>query len=158
MGNDREQMTTDNGQRTSAIQQLSLEVLQSFGQAKLAITGTSMLPSIWPGDILEVHRQSLAEIPPGEIVLFERDGRLLAHRVVEKVGGPERALLTTRGDRLRKSDPPVSPQELLGRVTAILRGGRRIEPRLTRWGRVASWVFSHSDLCTKLALRLKRRK
>jgi hypothetical protein len=151
-------MTTDNGQRTSTIQQLFLEVLQSSGQAKLAVTGTSMMSSIWPGDILEVHRQSAAEISPGEVVLFTRDGGLSAHRVVGKVGGPERTLLITRGDRLSQPDPPVSPEELLGRVTAILRGGRRIEPRLTRWGWVTSWVLSRSDLCTWLALRLKGRR
>jgi hypothetical protein len=138
--------------------QLFLEVLKSFGQAKLAVTGSSMLSSIWPGDILEVRRQNAAEVCAGEVVLFEREGRLLAHRVVEKVGGPERTLLITRGDGLREPDSPVSPEELLGHVTAILRGGRRIEPRLSRWGRVASWVLSRSDLCASLALRLKRRR
>jgi hypothetical protein len=138
--------------------QLFLEVLKSFGQAKLAVTGTSMLSSIWPGDILEVRRQNAAEICPGEVVLFEHDGRLLVHRVVEKVGSSECTLLVARGDGLRSPDSPVSPEELLGRVTAIVRGGRRMEPRLTRWGRVASWVLSRSDLCTSLALRLKRRK
>jgi len=115
------------------------------------------LSSIWPGDVLEVRCENAAEICPGEVVLFKRDGRLLAHRVVAKVGGPERTLLITRGDRLRMPEPPVSPEELLGRVTAIVRGERRTEPRLTRWGRVTSWVLSHSDLCTSLALRLKRR-
>jgi len=136
--------------------QLFLEVLKSFGQAKLAVTGTSMLSSIWPGDILEVRRQKAPDICPGEVVLFERDGRLLAHRVLAKVGGPERTLLITRGDRLRTPEPPVSPEELLGRVTAIVRGARRIDPRLSRWDRAASWVLSRSDLCTSLALRLKR--
>ena len=136
--------------------QLFREVLKSSGQAKLAVTGSSMLSSIWPGDILEVRRQKAAETCPGEVVLFERDGRLLAHRVVAKVGGPERTLLITRGDRLRRPEPPVSPEELLGRVTAIVRGECRSEPRLTRWGQVASWVLSRSDLCTRLVLRLKR--
>jgi hypothetical protein len=138
--------------------QLFLEILKSSGQAKLAVTGTSMLSSIWPDDILEVHRQNAAQVRPGDVVLFERDGRLSAHRVVRKVAGPEGTLLITRGDGLRAPDSPVSPEELLGRVTAILRGGRRIEPRLTRWGRVTSWVFSRSDLCARLAVRLRRRK
>jgi hypothetical protein len=46
--------------------QLFLEILKSSGQARLAVTGTSMLPTIWPGDILEVRRQSVAEIAPGD--------------------------------------------------------------------------------------------
>ena len=151
-------MDTSKDPRSQLKGQLFLEILKSSGQARLAVTGSSMLSSIWPGDILEVRRQNTAEICPGEVVLFERDGRLLAHRVVEKMGGPERTLLVTRGDGLRASDWPVSPEELLGRVTAILRGGRRIKPCLTRWGRVASWMLSRSNLCTRLALRLKRQK
>jgi len=136
--------------------QLFLEILKSSGRAKPAVAGTSMLPSLWPGDILEVHRQSVAEVSPGDIVLFERDGHVLAHRVVGKLGGPERTLLITRGDRLSRPDSPVSPEELLGHVTAILRGGRRVDPRLTRWRRVTSWVLSRSDLCTRLALLVAR--
>jgi hypothetical protein len=116
-----------------------------------------MLPAIWPGDVLEVRRQDATEICLGEVILFERDGRLFAHRVVEKVGGPERTLLITQGDGLRAPEPPVGPEELLGRVTAVVRGGRRIDPRFTRWRRVASWVLSRSHLCTSLALRLKGR-
>jgi hypothetical protein len=46
--------------------QLFLEILKSSGQARLAVTGTSMLPTIWPGDILEVRRQSVAETAPGD--------------------------------------------------------------------------------------------
>lgn len=137
--------------------QLFLEILKSSGQAKLAVTGASMLCSIWPGDVLEVHRQGVAEISPGDVVLIARNGGFSAHRVVEKVVGAGRTLLITRGDALRAPDPPVSPEELLGRVTAILRGGRRLEPHLTRRGRLASWVMSRSDLCIKLALRVARR-
>jgi hypothetical protein len=142
--------------RSELKEELFLEILKSSGQAKLAVTGASMLPSIWPGDILEVHQQSLADIRAGEVVLYERDGRFAAHRVVKKAGEPERPVLITRGDALRTLDAPVSPEELLGRVAAIWRGGRRLEPRLTRWGRVASWVLARSDLSIRLALRFAR--
>ena len=147
-------MTTDDG-RTAAIQELFLEVLRSSGQAKLAVTGTSMLSSIWPGDILEVRRESAAAISPGEVVLYARNGGFAAHRVIEKVSGPEGPLLVTRGDRLSVSDAPVSPEELLGRVTAILRRGRHIDPRLTVRDRVVSWVLARSELFTRLAVRFR---
>jgi hypothetical protein len=171
------------------------EVLRSFGEARLAVTGASMLPSIWPGDILEVRRQSAAEICPGQLVLFARGGGLVAHRVVSQLSvvscqssvvppaagqslvatdyGPrttdqglrttdhgqkaERVLLVTRGDRLRDFGPPVSPEELLGVVTAVVRNGRRLAPRLTRWGRIASWVLSRSDLSTRIVLHLRKK-
>jgi len=142
--------------RSELKRQLFLEILKSSGEAKLAVTGGSMLPSIWPGDVLEVHRQAVSEIATGDVVLCERQGGFLAHRVVGKVAGPKGTLLITRGDALRAPDAPVSSEELLGRVTAILRGSRRLGPRLTRWHRAASWLFSRSDLCARLALRLTR--
>jgi hypothetical protein len=151
-------MDTIRDTRSELKGELFLEILKSSGRAKLAVTGSSMLCSIWPGDILEVHRRSMAEISPGDVVLFARNGGFAAHRVVQKVEGPERTFLITRGDALRTPDSPVSPEELLGRVTAVLRGGRQLEPRLTSWNRVASWVLSRSDLCTRLVLLLNRRK
>ena len=134
---------------------LFLEVLRAFGEAKLAVTGASMLPAIWPGDVLEVRQQSMAEVLPGHIVLFGREGRLFAHRVVEKLGREDGTVLVTRGDCLGKPDPPVGPQELLGRVTTIVRGERRIVPRVTRWGRVASWLLRRSEFSTRVVLRLR---
>jgi len=47
-------------------------------------TGASMLPAVWPGDVLSVCRGSSTQALPGDIILFARQGRLFAHRVVEK--------------------------------------------------------------------------
>lgn len=152
---DTEPPNTITDSRGEVKNDLFLEVLRSFGEAKLAVTGASMLPAIWPGDVLEVRQQSMAEVLPGHIVLFGREGRLFAHRVVEKTGRQDRAFLVTRGDCLGKPDPPVCPQELLGRVTAIVRGERRLVPRLTGWGRVASWLLRRSDFGTRVLLRLR---
>ena len=137
--------------------QLALEVVGSLGEARLAAGGSSMLPAIRPGDVLEVHRESMAGVSIGDIVVFEREARLVTHRVVEKVSGRGGTLLITRGDALRVPDPPVTPEELLGRVTAVLRGERRLDPRLTRWARVASWFLARSEFCARVARRLSRR-
>jgi signal peptidase I len=133
---------------------LAVEVLRSYGEAKLPVTGDSMLPSIWPGDTLEVRRESAAEILPGEVVLFARQGFLVVHRVVRLIREPDRTLLVTRGDRIPQTDAPVSPEELLGRVTAVLRGNYRRVPLLTFWGRMVSSILARSEFCTRVALRL----
>ena len=52
--------------------ELFRETLKAFGQARLAVTGTSMLPTIWPGDVVEVRRESVAEISAGDVVLCAR--------------------------------------------------------------------------------------
>jgi len=149
-------MATMTDRRSELKAELFWETLKSFGQSWLAVTGTSMLPSIWPGDVVEVRRQSAAEISPGDVVLCARPGGFLAHRVLAKLPGPTGERLITRGDAQRTPDPPVSPEELLGRVTAILRNGRRLEPHLTRWARLASSVISRSDFCTRVLLHLHR--
>ena len=105
--------------------QLAEEVLCLAGELRLRVTGTSMLPSVWPGDILHIRRQDAAESLPGHIVLVRRQGRLCAHRVVKKISKEGQPYWITRGDSLPDDDPPVSGQELLGRVTCILRGRSR---------------------------------
>jgi len=138
--------------RAAAGCSLTAEIVSAFGEVCLRVTGSSMLPSVWPGDVLTVCRAEAAQVLPGEIVLVARDGSLLAHRVI----GKTQRFLITRGDNLSLNDPPVSGNELLGRVTSILRGGRRITPRpyLNFYERVLSFILRHSDRATSLSLRL----
>jgi hypothetical protein len=132
---------------------LAAEVLRSSGKLRLRATGASMLPAVWPGDILSVRNHDSAEALPGEIVLFAREGRLVAHRVVERTLCQDRIQWVTRGDSVSDNDAPISRHELLGRVTAIVRGRHRIAPRLTFWGRIASWILRRSEFCTRVLLR-----
>jgi signal peptidase I len=105
---------------------LAEDVIRTFGETRLRVFGTSMVPFILPGDLISVRRSDPVEISNGEIVLYAREGRMFAHRVVGRAGGPDDALLITRGDLLRRCDPPVSSSELLGKVISIERGGRQL--------------------------------
>ena len=109
--------------------EMASEVLSSSGSLRLQVNGWSMLPSVLPGDVLIVQRASGHEVAEGDIVLFGRDGRLFAHRFIGRT--LEGSRLLTRGDAMSASDPPVREQELMGKVTFILRDGRCIEPRKT---------------------------
>lgn len=84
-----------------------------------------MLPTVWPGDTLLVDRVFSEQVSEGDIVLFGRDRRLFAHRVVAK--NAVRAQTITQGDGMPQPDLPVSDSELLGRVSFIIRNGRCIE-------------------------------
>ena len=139
-------------------QSLAVEVLRRFGEARLRVTGSSMLPTVWPGDLVAVRRQGMGEIRRGHVVLFVRDGRFFAHRVVGKIRREDGTLLVTRGDRLKENDPPVSAAELLGRVTGVIRGSRCLVPRFTFWRRIGSWLLCRSELGTRMALRLASRE
>lgn len=110
---------------------LASEVLQSFGKLRFAATGWSMLPTVWPGDTLVVERITPDQVQVGEVVLVGRDRRLCAHRLVSRVEGSQNprwitAHFITQGDAMSAPDRPVSGNELLGRVTAVIRAGKLI--------------------------------
>jgi hypothetical protein len=116
--------------------ELASEVLRSFGKLRFAATGWSMLPTVWPGDTLVVERVRPDRMLVGEVVLVGRDGRLCAHRLVSKAEGsgntrriaPRLTTLQfiTQGDAMPAPDRPVSENELLGRVSYVIRAGKLV--------------------------------
>jgi hypothetical protein len=96
---------------------LVADALRGRGHLRLRVHGESMLPTLWPGDVVEIEGCSLEDIRPGEIVLARREERLFLHRLVAPCT-PNGFLL--RGDSVPRSD--LFPSEaLLGRLV------RRIE-------------------------------
>lgn len=131
---------------------LVAQVARQFGEVRLKVTGTSMLPAVWPGDILTVRRKSAAEMLPGQIVLCYRNHGFVAHRLVAKCGDG----FVTRGDSLPYEDRPFRDDEVLGEVVSILREGRPVDPSPAWWHSAGSWILRHSELCTRMLLRLRR--
>ena len=106
--------------------ELATEVLRSFGTLRFAATGWSMLPSVWPGETLVVERVTSDQIGIGDVVVVGREGRLCAHRVVGTEGDPDNPRWITQGDALPTPDRPVASNELLGRVSYLIRAGKLI--------------------------------
>jgi signal peptidase I len=142
---------------------LAGDLVRAFGEVRLRVCGTSMVPAVLPGDLISVQRVQLSEISPGEIVLYSREGRLFAHRVVACAGSHADPRLITRGDRLSHNDPPVSSSEMLGRVTCVQCGDGSGHRQVRRAARPGAWeqmivrVLRTSDRATYLYLRLARR-
>ena len=76
--------------------------------------GGSMLPFLREGDVVEVVRARQFRI--GDIVQVQN----MLHRVVAKRNGR----VITKGDASSKLDPPVAPEEIMGRVVALERRGQ----------------------------------
>ena len=106
---------------------LASEVLRTSGRLRLRVTGWSMLPAIWPGDTLEVEITKREELSAGDVVLFTRERRLFAHRVLRTNDHG----IITHGDAMPQPDPLVDKNELLGRVAGIVRNGKLIQPSKT---------------------------
>ncbi len=128
--------------------ELLAETIRSRGAAMVRVTGASMLPAIWPGDVLKVRKQDANRIIPGEVVLCRRDGGVQAHRVARHCGDH----LITRGDTLTVDDPPLPIADMLGQVTSIVRGGTEIPLVPRSWSRIVSSVLRRSDWAITLLL------
>lgn len=135
---------------------LAADLVRKWGVVRLPAAGTSMVPTIHPGDELCVQRTDLKKIRPGNIVVYARQGRLIVHRVVAV--GPDRArqpYLVTRGDRSPRNDLPVISSEVLGLVTTLVRDHRYywLRARLNGAERVLARFLCSSDRATYIYLR-----
>jgi hypothetical protein len=131
---------------------LAAEVLSQGGTIRLQALGNSMLPSIWPGDVLSIESKSGKEIVPGDIVLVARDGRFFIHRLIER----HNSIWITRGDSLLQDDAPVAQLQVLGKVALIHRKSGEIvpKPRVSRFGSTLAWILCRWDFFRNVALRI----
>jgi hypothetical protein len=127
----------DDTQRAAARPALLADVLRGFGRVRVRATGNSMRPAIRPGDVLLIADCALGQIEPGDVVLFTRDARLFAHRVVDTCIGPDGPLIVTRGDSNWRPDPAIGADHLLGKVIAVQRGTASSSPPGPAWFRRA---------------------
>jgi hypothetical protein len=129
------------------------QLLQGGHKVRFQAPGKSMRPVILDGDVLLVEPIEPAAIKIGDIILYQADEHIIAHRVVdiEKVEsqnaqssslphrrstsmGGCRQVPTThysfilRGDASYSYDEPVYSDQLLGKVIAIERTNRNINP------------------------------
>lgn len=140
-------------ERLAARSALAAEVLRASGAVSLRVFGCSMLPSIWPGDVIAVRHARVFDIRPGKLVLYSREGGgFIVHRAVSC--NPD--ALITRGDALKENDAPVQPSRILGEVVAIQRGRSRLVPaeRLGRVQNLFRFFVLRSDRFRSLVLRL----
>jgi hypothetical protein len=130
--------------------ELAVEVLTSGHTLRLRALGTSMLPSIWPGDILCIEPKLGREIVAGDIVLVARQHRFFIHRLIEK----HDSRWITRGDSLAQNDDPVASCDVLGRVCLIHKSTGVTVPKQRRslFSRALAWMLCHSDTLRTIAL------
>jgi signal peptidase I len=135
---------------------LAAEMLRNRGSVRLELKGTSMLPSLWPGDLLTIECVAHDEIAPGDMVLVMRDNRFFVHRLIERREDQNCVSWITRGDAVPQNDPPVTASELLGQVVGVRRGNRSFVPsqRLSLSQSALAWMLCRLDHFRGLALRI----
>jgi signal peptidase I len=127
-----------------------LDIWSQAGERHIiAIAGHSMLPLIQPGDRLLVLHGSEG-VRRGDVIVFWRAGRLIAHRVLSIFDSCPGLAVVTKGDNAPWRDQPLEASEIVGRVLAIERDDKRVDLDTPTW-RVLSWLIAASTLaCAKL--------
>ena len=142
--------------RDSLLRELAAETLRQFSEVRFVALGSSMLPTIYPGDCLTVTSYGGGVPCCGDIVLYRRSGEFRVHRIVGIEGdGPARSY-HLRGDALAEHDPSISRAEILGRVDVLLRRGKLVAiDSVYEWPhRILRWIVLHSEFSTSLLLSL----
>lgn len=120
-----------------AITNTAVQLWQQTGAPfRLAVTGTSMLPLLRPGDLVVVAPGAHA-YPVGTIVVFRQGEQLVVHRVVRR-WGPEHWL--TKGDN-GPVDEPIVAASIIGVVIAADRNGVRWALDHP-WWRLWGWLIA----------------
>jgi signal peptidase I len=111
------------GELVSATPKATLvaDLLRTTGRAEIRAWGVSMLPCIWPGDVLTIQSTETLDINAGDIVALKQNGRWLVHRVRLRSASE----LITRGDSISKNDPPVPIENVIGKIVSGSRGRKQ---------------------------------
>jgi hypothetical protein len=132
---------------------LVADALRRSGSLRLRVRGESMLPALWPGEVVEIANCSVEDMQPGEIGLALRDGRLFLHRFV---GSSTPNGFRLRGDSMPCSDPPFPSEALLGRLVRDRirnqEGGRAIS--VAALSRAVGLLLCYCRVARRLALKL----
>jgi hypothetical protein len=107
----------------------------------LKVTSWSMFPTIHKGDLIEI--EPAARIQVGDVVIFRSGDALVCHRVAVVLSSQE---ILTRGDGSTEPDKPVRRDDLVGKVTAIIRRGQRRDPLFIPAPTLVSVLRLHGDL------------
>ncbi|MFO7709647.1 MAG: S24/S26 family peptidase [Desulfobacterales bacterium] len=119
------------------LESLISECLKQGRSVRFHAPGRSMHPTIRESEPVIVEPVSSSALAVGDIVLSQSGEKITAHRLIgidyepavaSRQAADRRPRFITRGDACSVCDSPSGPEHLLGKVIAVERKGRRINP------------------------------
>lgn len=136
--------------RAKIFPRLISDLLNRGHKVKFRAPGYSMYPTLLHDDVITVEPVKPGAIRVGDIILYQDQESLIAHRVVQienksdsrssVLSLPRRShtsivtktgtqsCFTLRGDARPACDSPIAAEQILGKVILIESHGRRIDP------------------------------
>jgi hypothetical protein len=124
------------------------------------VHGESMLPTLWPGDVVAIEPCIANDLRVGEIVLASWNKHLVLHRLIAPYS---REGFRLRGDCVAASDPIYPADALLGKVIGVMQGSRTTSKFFLHPGIGAAaaknigLALCHWDVARRATLRLRQR-
>ena len=121
---------------------VALELLRKGHTLELLATGTSMSPFIRNKDVIGVRPCNATEVRFGDIILYATSSDLMSspkrvHRFIKRSLVNGKSTLLTKGDAMAWLDPPVGPDQVLGKVSTIKKGRRTLHLNQP-WGKAVN--------------------
>jgi hypothetical protein len=128
------------------LESLISDCLNSGRAVRFRASGRSMHPTIRHNEMVVVAPFKPVCLAIGDIVLSRCGEKLTAHRLVRMdedepsdgrdASAPIRPMVVLRGDACAVCDPPIPEDRIVGKVVAVERRGRRVDP----YGLRSEWV------------------
>ena len=132
------------------------------GNDIMVVTSDSMIPTLYPNDLLIVQMIGIYKIIVGDIIVFNthvEDFGIVAHRAIEKFDDNGRIAINTQGDNVDEVDTwVVHDEDLIGKVTGHISfiGILLIEP--VRYTLVAIIIITAISLLKEITSETKLQK
>lgn len=117
---------------------IAIELLETRNMVKFRAPGVSMSPFIRNSDMITVEPCSHGDLTFGDVILYHGFGsqcrqlsiplwnRNIVHRFLCRREADGEVRLITKGDNNYLCDPPILPQQILGKVVEIEKNGWRL--------------------------------
>ena len=105
---------------------LSRDILEKGKSIRFQAKGWSMRPFIRDGDFIVVSPVKSSSIRKGDVVFYSNaENKIIVHRIIRKYKKNDRITVFIKGDASFSSPEKMDIQNVLGKVIAIERNGRK---------------------------------
>ena len=105
---------------------LSRDILEKGKSIRFQAKGWSMHPFIRDGDFIVVSPVKSSSIRKGDIVFYSNaENKIIVHRIIRKYKQKGRMTVLVKGDASFSSPEKMDIQNVLGKVIAVERNGRK---------------------------------
>lgn len=107
-----------------------IRLIESHHQIYIPVSGYSMLPFLGPGDLVCIQKLTESEYLPGDIIIYKLNGKLIAHRIIDKYLADSQNHYKCKGDSAVFPDSPIREPEILAKVVRVIKTKNKC---FTKW-------------------------